>query len=262
MTRVIATDMSQVIHDSAIIKKNTMKIVEHLAKQDRILEQIAWDRAALSRGSATNQRTLTMIDECFESLTEYAGSICEDSVSEDAAEEMRVRSGDGSESKALISNNFKPSPVVLDDIMTLVIGNTHRLVIPAAGSSNNHLWSFYLRTSWPEIIKEVRVYLVSCFTDNYDLQIVVEVLINRFRTQHETFTPPKYISFRSPPYKITCTGWGYFTIGVEVILKRGYIWSELDGSLLELEWDLDFRSMGSSTSHEYAVRRDSGEGWI
>ena len=109
MTRVIATDMSQVIHDSAIIKKNTMKIVEHLAKQDRILEQIAWDRAALSRGSATNQRTLTMIDECFESLTEYADSICGDSVSEDVAEEMRVHSEDGSSSSTRISNSFKPS---------------------------------------------------------------------------------------------------------------------------------------------------------
>lgn len=186
MTRVIATDVSQVIHDSTIIKENTMKIVEQLAKQDKILEQIAWDRAVLSQGSATDQRTLTMIDECFESLTEYADSICGDSVSEDVAEEMRVH-WDGSGSSALISNNLKPSPAVLvetRDIMTLVIGNTHRLVEPKAGSPNKHLWTFYLLTSRPEIIKEVRVYLVSSFTVNFDLQIVAEVLINRFHTQH------------------------------------------------------------------------------
>lgn len=38
MTCVIATDNSQIIRDSAIIKKNMMKIVEQLAKQDKILE--------------------------------------------------------------------------------------------------------------------------------------------------------------------------------------------------------------------------------
>ena len=169
MTRVIATDVSQVIHDSTIIKENTMKIVEQLAKQDKILEQIAWDRAVLSQGSETNVRTLTMIDDCFESLTEYADSICGDSVSEDVAEEMRVHSEDGSDSSALISNTLKPSPVVLvgtRDIMTMVIGNTHRLVTPKAGSPNKHLWTFYLLTSGPEIIKEVRVCLVSSFADN------------------------------------------------------------------------------------------------
>jgi hypothetical protein len=68
------------------------------------------------------------------------------------------------------------------DIMTLVIGNTHRLVIPAAHSPNKHVWKFYLLTSRPEIIKEVRVYLVSSFIDNSDLEMVAEVLINRFYT--------------------------------------------------------------------------------
>ena len=38
MTRVIAADMNQVIHDSTIIKENTKKIVEQLAKQDKIPE--------------------------------------------------------------------------------------------------------------------------------------------------------------------------------------------------------------------------------
>lgn len=253
MTRVIAADMSQVIRDSTIIKYNTMKIVEQLAKQDKILEQIAWDRAVLSQSSATNQRMLTMIDECFESLTEYADSIYGDSVSEDVAEEMRVRSEDSSGSSIIISNTLKPSPVVLAetrDIMTLVIGNTHRLVLPTAGSPNKHLWTFYLNASRPEIIKEVRVRLVSSIA--FDLQIVAEVLINSFHTQHETFTPPNCI-LGSPPYKITCIGWGYFSISIQVILNRDYIWCEVDGSVLKLDWTLDFRSMGSSASHNYAV---------
>ena len=200
-----------------------------------------------------------MIDECFESLSENADSICGDSVSEDVAEEMRFHSGGGSGSSALVSNILKPSPVVLvekRDIMTLVIGNTHRLVTPTAGSSNKHMWTFYLLASRPEIIKEVRVYLVSSFIDSFDLQIVVEVLINRFHAQHETFTPPNR-TFRSPPYKITCTGWGFFSINIQVILKRGYIWCEVDRSVLKLDWMLDFLSMGSSVSHEYAVGRDS-----
>ena len=255
MTRVIAADMSHVIRDSAIIKENTMKIVEQLAKQDKILEQIAWDRAALSQRSATNQRTLTMIDKCFESLTKYADSICGDSVSEDVAEEMRVHSEDGSSSSTRISNSLKPSHAGLvktRDIMTLVMGNTHRLVIPAARSPNKHLWTFYLLTSEPEIIKEVRVYLVSSFTDKFDLQIVAEVLIKGFHTQHESFMLPDRI-LRSHPYKITCVGWGYFLISIQVILKRGYMWCEVDGRVLELAWGLDFRSMGSSVSvsHEY-----------
>ena len=78
------------------------------------------------------------------------------------------------------------------------------------------------------------------------------MLINRFHTQHETFTPPNRI-LRSHPYKITCVGWGYFLITIQVILKRGYMWCEVDGSVLELEWKLDFHSTGSSVSHEFAV---------
>ena len=163
---------------------------------------------------------MILVDECFESLTEYADSICGDSVSEDVAEEMSVHFGNSSGSSNLVSNSLKPLLVETRDIMTLVTGNTHRLVIPTGGSPNKHLWTFYLLTSGLEIIKEVRVNLVSIFTEYFDLQIVAEVLINRFHSLHETFTLPNHI-FRSPPYKITCIGWGYFSIGVQVILKRG-----------------------------------------
>ena len=152
MTNVIAAD-------TAVIKKNTANIVEQLARQDKILEQIAWDRAVLSRRSETTQGKFMMMDKYFESLTEYAGSVCGDSVSEDVAEEMSVHTAADSE----------PSPIVPEetsDLMTLVIGNTHRLVIPEGGSSNKHLWTFYLITSQPELIEEVRVHLVSSFSTN------------------------------------------------------------------------------------------------
>jgi hypothetical protein len=53
MAQVIVANTSKVIHDSAIIKENMMKIVEQLAKQDKILKQIAWDRAVLTQRSET-----------------------------------------------------------------------------------------------------------------------------------------------------------------------------------------------------------------
>ena len=173
MTHVIAADSSKVILELATIKENTMKIAEQLAKQDKILEQIAWDRAVLPRRFETAQGKLVMMDKYFETLTEYAGAVCGDSISEDVAEEMRVHAVDASSSSsAAITNILQPSPIVSEkttDLMTLVTGNTHRLVRFPAGSSSKHLWTFYLLTSGPEIIEEVRVYLVSSFRANLDL---------------------------------------------------------------------------------------------
>ena len=102
-----------------------------------------------------------MMDKYFESLTEYASSVYGDSVSKDVAEEMHIHSADGSSSNVAITNTLEPLPIMSEDLMTLIIGNTHRLVIPEAESLNKHLWTFYLHTSRPEIIEEVRVNLVS-----------------------------------------------------------------------------------------------------
>jgi hypothetical protein len=109
------------------------------------------------------------------------GSVCEDSVSEDVAEEMSVQSTDVSSSSAAITNTLEPSPIMLEEttnLITLVIGNTHRPVTAMpVGSPNKHLWTFYLLASRPEIIEEVKVYLVSSFRANLNLHIE-EVLIN------------------------------------------------------------------------------------
>jgi hypothetical protein len=43
----------------------------------------------------------------------------------------------------------------------ILIGNKHRL-IRNPGDDNEHDWSFFVRTSRPELIKEVHIYLV-CF---------------------------------------------------------------------------------------------------
>lgn len=178
-----------------------MKIVEQLAKQDKILEQIAWDRAVLSQRSETVQGKLTIMDKYFESLTEYAGSVCEDSVSEDVAEEMSVHSEDGSSSNAAM-NLLEPSIMSeTTNLVTLVIGNTHRPVT-VAGSSNKHLWKFYLLASRPEIIEEVKVYLVSNFRANLNIHTIEGSLINvstlsiRLSTHHLLYS--EALPMRSP----------------------------------------------------------------
>lgn len=146
-----------------------MKIVEQLARQDEILEQIAWIRAVVSQRSAGDHERTLIMDEYLDSMTDYAGSICGDSVSDDVAEEMRRLSLEAptsnSDSSNTFLNPFEPSPFLSDDTpesMTIVIGNTHRLVTPKPErSSNKHLWSFYLQASGEKIIHEIRIYLVS-----------------------------------------------------------------------------------------------------
>ena len=148
-----------------------MKIVEQLAKQDEILEQIAWIRAVVSQRSAGHQERTLLMDKYLDSMTDYAGSVCGDSVSDDVAEEMyrhsledTASSGDNSN---ILLNPCEPSSFLLNntpDSMTIVIGNTHRLVTPQPKRLwNKHLWSFYLQASGEEIIHEIRVYLVSAF---------------------------------------------------------------------------------------------------
>ena len=70
---------------------------------------------------------------------------------------------------------------------------------------------------------------------------------------------PPYFTFRSPPYEFTCTGWGYFLIDIQVILKPDYLWCEANGRVLPLDWILDFDGMGSSASHDYTVTVQDGK---
>jgi hypothetical protein len=45
----------------------------------------------------------------------------------------------------------------------ILIGNKHRLV-RGSDDDNEHDWTFFVRTSRPDLIKEVRIYLVSAIT--------------------------------------------------------------------------------------------------
>lgn len=185
MTTAVAADTNKVLKNTSLIKEYTMKIVEELAKQDEILEQIAWIRAIVSQRSAggDQERTLTM-NGYFDSMTAYAGSVCGNSVSDDVAEEIRRLSleSTSADSGNTLVDTLEPPAFLLDDTadsMTIVIGNTHRIVTPEPSrKSNKHLWSFYIRASGEEIIQEIRMDLVSTFWSCIDLQFQDIVLMS------------------------------------------------------------------------------------
>ncbi|KAL6704966.1 hypothetical protein ACN47E_007511 [Coniothyrium glycines] len=100
----------------------------------------------------------------------------------------------------------------------ILIGNKHRLV-RGADDANQHDWTFFVRTSRPELVKHIRVNL------------------------HPTFRPP-VLTLHSPPYEVRRLGWGWFTIEAEIVLKEPYAWVVDNAGTtqkgLELTWTLDF----------------------
>lgn len=120
----------------------------------------------------------------------------------------------------------------VEGIMFL-IGNKHRL-IRRSEDANQHDWTFFVKTSRPELIEEVRVEL------------------------HPTFRPPRVVLRRSP-YELRRLGWGYFTLEAEVILKAPYIWVPSNSGArqrsLELTWTLDFTGDGRQGRVKARVKR-------
>lgn len=104
----------------------------------------------------------------------------------------------------------------------ILIGNKHRLV-RGADDANQHDWTFFVRTSRPDLVKQVRIEL------------------------HPTFRPPRVV-LRNPPFEVRRLGWGVFTIEAEIVLKDPYSWIvDNSGSRqtgLELVWMLDFEGRG------------------
>ncbi|KAF1940515.1 hypothetical protein EJ02DRAFT_445400 [Clathrospora elynae] len=104
----------------------------------------------------------------------------------------------------------------------ILIGNRHRL-IRGDDDENEHDWSFFVRTSRPDLVKEVRIDL------------------------HPTFRPPR-LTIRKPPYEVRRGGWGHFTIDAEIVLKEPYSWVVDNTGIkqpgLELAWTLDFEGRG------------------
>ncbi|RAR14116.1 hypothetical protein DDE83_002534 [Stemphylium lycopersici] len=104
----------------------------------------------------------------------------------------------------------------------ILIGNKHRL-IRNSGSHNGHLWTFFVRTSRPDLIKEVHIYL------------------------HPTFRPHHHV-LRNPPYEFEAEGWGTFEIHSKIVMKEPYSWIIDNAGTrqqgLQLSWDLDFEGRG------------------
>ncbi|OAL47510.1 hypothetical protein IQ07DRAFT_119102 [Pyrenochaeta sp. DS3sAY3a] len=104
----------------------------------------------------------------------------------------------------------------------ILIGNKHRLC-RTAEDDNQHDWTFFVRTSRPDLVKEVRINL------------------------HPTFRPPRLV-LREPPFEVRRLGWGWFTIEAEIVLHEPYSWvvdsAGTRRSSLELSWTLDFEGRG------------------
>lgn len=104
----------------------------------------------------------------------------------------------------------------------ILIGNKHRL-LRGAEDDNQHDWTFFVRTSRPDIVKHVRIDL------------------------HPTFRPP-VVTLRKPPYEVRRLGWGYFTLEAEIVLQEPYKWivdtAGTRQSGLELTWTLNFEGRG------------------
>ncbi|KAF1912982.1 hypothetical protein BDU57DRAFT_503673 [Ampelomyces quisqualis] len=120
----------------------------------------------------------------------------------------------------------------VESIMIL-IGNKHRIE-RGTEDDNQHDWTFFVRTSRPELVKEVRIYL------------------------HPTFRPPR-LTLRKPPYEVRRLGWGTFTLEAEIVLKDPYSWvvdnSGAKQPGLELTWTLDFEGRGRQGRVRAKVRK-------
>ncbi|KAH7385430.1 hypothetical protein DE146DRAFT_681005 [Phaeosphaeria sp. MPI-PUGE-AT-0046c] len=115
----------------------------------------------------------------------------------------------------------------------ILIGNKHKR-IRDSDDANEHDWTFFVRTSRPELVKHVRVFL------------------------HPTFRPPQ-LTLREAPYAVRRLGWGTFTLEAEIVLKEPYQWI-VDSSGptqpgLELTWPLSFERNGRQGRVRAKVRK-------
>ncbi len=121
----------------------------------------------------------------------------------------------------------------------ILIGNKHRLERGMEEEDEcRHDWTFFVRTSRPELVKEVRINL------------------------HPTFRPPR-LTLTNPPFEVRRLGWGYFTIEAEIELKKPYSWvidnTGTKRSSLELTWTLDFEGRGKQGRVRAKVMKSSEE---
>jgi hypothetical protein len=107
--------------------------------------------------------------------------------------------------------------------LMILIGNRHRLERGVDEGPNKHDWTFFVRVSRPDIVKEVRVNL------------------------HPTFRPPRVV-IKKAPFEVRRLGWGTFAIEAEIVLKEPYGWVKdgvgIRSQGLMLDWTLSFEGRG------------------
>ncbi|KAF1954358.1 hypothetical protein CC80DRAFT_476097 [Byssothecium circinans] len=119
----------------------------------------------------------------------------------------------------------------------ILIGNKHR-VERGAENANRHDWTFFVRLSRPDVVKEIRVNL------------------------HPTFRPPR-VTLREPPFEVRRLGWGVFTLDAVLVLNEPYVWvrdagSEDRSGELTLQWMLDFEGRGKQGRVRAKIRKEEG----
>lgn len=129
--------------------------------------------------------------------------------------------------------------------MLVMLGNSHRKIEPSPSpyteAMRHHEFTFFIKSSQPELIKEVQVIL------------------------HPTFKEDRLTILREMPMSITHKAWGYFTIFVGVQLSEGFEWVDEERAIsssrdkkkdvLPLDWLLDFRGNGSQTNRRIKFRK-------
>lgn len=90
-----------------------MAILEQLSKQDQILEQIAYIAGLLSQKLTCDQEKPQAIEKHIDSVTDYAASICEDTVSDEVALEMQntSRNVEGEVNHDILSQQLECEPL-------------------------------------------------------------------------------------------------------------------------------------------------------
>lgn len=115
----------------------------------------------------------------------------------------------------------------------ILIGNKHRRI---RGDEDGcpHEWTFFIRSSRPELVDHVMVDL------------------------HPTFRP-RVLRLTDPPYEVRRRGWGWFIIEAEIVLKAPYTWVVDNAGTrqpgLELTWTLDFDGRGRQGQVRARVRK-------
>jgi len=133
--------------------------------------------------------------------------------------------------------------------MILLLGNSHRKVEPSispySGRTRTHEWTFFIQSSYQDIIEQIQVIL------------------------HPSFRQDRLVTLREVPFSTTHLGWGYFTVYAGIRLKEGWEWVDepmavdLDKTrkkaILPVEWLLDFRGNGSRKTQVIKFKRTEPE---